>query len=219
MARKSMKRGKTQSIHQGKQQKQPSTGSHPAALWVRLAFAVVAIWILWVPLRMGEWLFHSGASSELVKMSSLPPQMSVTFEYNGVKTVRGYSGWSPKKDGNPARDKSIMGKALMVKDVKYQHGIGVQAPSEIVFGLKGKVKRFSCLVGADQGGSDSDHVVFIVKADGKQLFKSPVMSVHEAVVPVDLDVTGAKELSLIVESSGTGNDWRHADWLNLKFTK
>ena len=142
--------------------------------------------------------------------------MTVTLEFNGIKSKWGYSGWS--KDGaNPNVNKGIYGGELTINGTTYKQGIGTHAPSEIVFALDGKVRRFSCQIGPDQSGGASDTIVFKVFGDGRNLFESPVMR-QGMVLPVNLDVTGVKELSLRVNYVDS-DSWGHADWVNVKFEK
>jgi hypothetical protein len=159
----------------------------------------------------------STVSSAPKKTEPITTRMNATFEFSGVKTKWGYSSWV--QNGNPNLNKSIAGSNLQVRQVQYKRGIGVHAPSKIVFNLKGKVKRFSCLVAPDDSGGNSDNVVFQVFGDGHKLFESPALTVVSAPSPVDLDVSGILELSLEVDPSIKGAGWGHADWINIKFTK
>jgi hypothetical protein len=151
--------------------------------------------------------------------ASLTPQMNVTFEFNGIKSIRGFSGWSVDGSANPNLNKSIQGSELNIADTIYKHGIGTHAPSEVVFDLGGKVKRFSCLVGPDKSGGATDHIVFKVYGDGKKLFESPGLKGILKPLPVDLNVSGVKTLTLRMDTFYPGDGWAHGDWLNIKFLK
>jgi hypothetical protein len=139
---------------------------------------------------------------------------NLDISFNGIKAVRGYTSWGEK----PMKNQGIMGGELNIKEKVYERGIGTQAPSVIVFDLKGKVKRFTCLAGCDMKGGNSDMIVFAVKADGKKLYQSPMMKVQDEPVAIDVDVTGAKELSLIVAPYGD-DSWKQAVWANPRFIK
>jgi endo-alpha-N-acetylgalactosaminidase len=73
-------------------------------------------------------------------------------------------------------------------------------------------------VGVDEGGGGSASVIFIVQADGKQVFESPVMRTDSDPLPVDLDVSGVGELALILDPAGHP-DWDQGNWLDPKFRK
>jgi len=142
------------------------------------------------------------------------PGQTFNFTIGGIKTKRGFTGWGDR----PLKDLSITGAELKIKDKVYAQGIGTQAPSEIVLALDGKVKGFSCLAGVDVRAGDVGALSFIVLADDKKLFSSQVLKSSSDPVTISVDVTGAKELRLVVDPAGP-NDWDQADWVNLKFRK
>jgi hypothetical protein len=146
------------------------------------------------------------------------PRMTLTLQFDGVKSKWGYSGWAVDGGANPNVNQGIMGGDLVINGQVYRQGIGTHAPSEIVFDLGKKVKRFSCRVGANETGRDLERVRFRVLADGKKLFQSPVMAYNMDAIPVDLDVGGVQELSLRVDYV-ENDSWGHADWVDIKFEK
>lgn len=209
----------TKVVSQEKSEPLPSH-SHRGIILARLVFIVIVPWVVWKQMNLGRVLIDPSTFQYKVP-DQMPPksqQMSVTFEIDGIKAMRGYSGWSPHNDANPAKDRAISGNPLEVKGTLYQQGIGTHAPSEIVFDLEGKVKRFNCLAAVDQGAGSSGRVIFTVKADGKKLIKTPVLTCSDDPVSIDLNMEGVKDLSLICEGD-KNNGWCHGDWLNLKFTK
>jgi hypothetical protein len=208
-----------------KSAKKEQTKSWPPrglVMLIRLALVVIVagflVFYLWKP------------SKPVAKTPPPPPPLEIAqnfidsnapfvsqkldISFNGIKAVRGYTGWGEK----PLKNQGIMGGELNINGKTYERGIGTQAPSVIIFDLKGNVKKFSCLAGADNKGGNSDMIVFAVKADGKKLYQSPMMKIQDEPVSIDVDVTGAKELSLIVAPYGD-DSWKQAIWANPKFTK
>jgi alpha-galactosidase len=51
-----------------------------------------------------------------------------------------------------------------------------------------------------------------VQADGKGLWKSPVMSGLDDPKEIDLDVAGVQRLRLMVQDGGDGNSFDAANW-------
>ncbi len=49
-------------------------------------------------------------------------------------------------------------------------------------------------------------------ADGKTLVTTPTIHGHQPATPIDVDVTGAQVLDLIVGDAGDGNGNDHGDW-------
>lgn len=97
----------------------------------------------------------------------------------------------------------------------FKKGVGSHAPSEVTINVEGKdATNFTAIagIGMEQGGNSN--VNFVVKVDGKEVFrKNDVM--FKTSVPVNVDIRGAKTVSLITETNGAdSND--HAVWADAK---
>ncbi|MBN8456977.1 MAG: NPCBM/NEW2 domain-containing protein [Verrucomicrobia bacterium] len=118
-----------------------------------------------------------------------------------IREGHGKCGVNRSTDGNPI---TIGGRV-------FSRGLGTHARSEIEIPLGGAFKRFQASVGLDDekpGGS----VGFEVIVDGRKCFDSGVMKLGEAAKTVDVDVTAAKRLMLVVNDGGDGITCDHADW-------
>jgi signal transduction histidine kinase len=98
----------------------------------------------------------------------------------------------------------------------FARGIGCLSPSDMQFPLGGRFSRFQCVVGVDETGSGS--VTFEVHVDGRKLFDSGLMLAGQAGRVVDLDVTGAQELKLVVTDAGDGPNYDFANWADASLT-
>jgi hypothetical protein len=201
-----------------------SPGKH-LVFFTRLAFFLVILWFLgktfWDFIPHSKISTPAPAAGNTVtdKPVTQTNRMNITLKFDGIKSKWGYSGWATDGSANPNINKSIQGTDLQIRETKYKQGIGTHAPSEIVFDLEGKVKKFSCLVGPDKSGGTADIIIFKVSGDGNKLFESPVMRGSVEPMPVDLNVSGVKELNLQVLYGGAEQGWGHADWINVKFEK
>ncbi|WP_136605142.1 discoidin domain-containing protein [Paenibacillus dokdonensis] len=152
----------------------------------------------------------------------LTDQDSFDFEYedgaqylSDMEWIDATTGW-----GKVKKDWSVGGNVLTLYDGKgsrsYGKGIGTQASSEIRYAIGSKgYKRFTATVGIDQesgGGS----VLFQVWADGTKLFDSGTMNNKTPSIPVDVNISGKRELKLVVMDAGDGNTNDHADWADAK---
>ncbi len=118
----------------------------------------------------------------------------------------------------PMARKSIDENALRLDGVLYPHGIGTHANSVLNVDLKGAVKRFLCVVGLDdEGKGNAAKVVFKVVADGKTLFDSGTKISGEKPDIINVDVRGAKRLTLSVTAPNNEITWTHADWAGAMF--
>ncbi|NHC15886.1 beta-galactosidase small subunit-related protein, partial [Motilibacter deserti] len=135
-------------------------------------------------------------------------------QWASATTGWGSIGRDVSVDGNPIRVRSADGSART-----YAKGLGVHADSQLVYELsKLNLSRFQAVVGVDQEvpANAKSSVEFRVLLDGKEAFDSGAMTRGTAAVPVDLDVRGVKQLTLITGDSGNGNQEDHTDWADAK---
>lgn len=117
--------------------------------------------------------------------------------------------------GSPIANLSVENHPLSINGMIFKKGIGTHAASLITMNLKGTAERFQGAVGLDdEVKGKPGSVVFVIMADKKEAFRSPVMKYGMAAVNVDINLKGVKLLSLIVEDGGDGNNSDHADWVN-----
>ncbi|MGD0783878.1 MAG: NPCBM/NEW2 domain-containing protein, partial [Candidatus Aminicenantales bacterium] len=92
-------------------------------------------------------------------------------------------------------------RSLLVAGERFQRGIGMVAPQQAVYDLKGQFQRFRSLVGVDAMDmySRSD-LVFEVWADGRKLWESGVLRRSDCSRLVDVDIAGAQTLTLTVRN-------------------
>ncbi|MEX1025955.1 MAG: NPCBM/NEW2 domain-containing protein [Planctomycetota bacterium] len=131
---------------------------------------------------------------------------------------------SPFDDGGmtwPHRvDRSCIGQPLVVGGHVYHRGLGVHAPSELVYELDGAPWQLRGEVGVDDSvlrGPRIAHgsVRFSIRGDDEELWKSDVMRGGDPAVafgPLDLD--GVSELRLVVDPVDDFMGDR-ANWLRL----
>ncbi|SDD72224.1 alpha-galactosidase [Mucilaginibacter pineti] len=122
-------------------------------------------------------------------------------------------GWGQAK----AR-RSVGDNPITLAGVVYPHGVGSHAASTITIALKGAATHFASMVGIDDETGKKGSVIFIVKADGKQLAKTPVLHVGDSPQLISVDVTGAKQLTLEVDDAGDGITEDHGDWAGAILT-
>jgi len=129
------------------------------------------------------------------------------------------TGW-----GTIHRDASVEGNPIKLFSdsgvVTYDKGIGTHAHSEIIYDIAGKgYDRFQCYVGLDQEKNMNDvgSVGFQVWADGEKLFDSGTMRRDTPAKFIDVDVSGRKQLKLVVTDAGDGIGNDHADWAGAQF--
>jgi len=107
---------------------------------------------------------------------------------------------------------------MRMSGVRYHRGVGVQSISILVFDLDKKATQFSALVGLDDMGNKEIPLIFYVLGDKKILFQSPEMKMGDAPVKVEVDLTGIKQLGLLITDKigGISNKRTYANWANAK---
>ncbi|MFC3802296.1 NPCBM/NEW2 domain-containing protein [Cohnella sp. GCM10012308] len=148
---------------------------------------------------------RSAASDPVV--ATLTPPASAAVYLSDYAWDSGTAGW-----GNIQRDKSSDGKPITLNDVVYAKGLGTHAASEIVYTLGGAYARFQAAVGVDDETYGNGDVSFEVWLDGVKAFDSGVMTATSETQLIDLDISGAREMKLVVTNGVAGGDWDHADW-------
>lgn len=118
-------------------------------------------------------------------------------------------GW-----GSLQRNKSVWEKPITIAGRQFRRGLGAHAPSVIKYALDGKYRRFQSWVGAD--GATAPTITFEVCVDGQKRWESGLMQRDTAAKQVDVDVTNAKTLEMVVGDGGNGNTSDHADWADAR---
>jgi len=148
-------------------------------------------------------LIISGASAQntsTVWLDDLPIQ---TFS-EGIRPVIAKAGY---------------GKGLIsINGIAYSRGLGAITPCVLAFSLEGKAKHFSAEVGADDLGNKDIPLKFFVVGDKKVLFESGELRVGDDPVRLNVDLTGIKQLGLLVTDpvGGVTNKKTYANWANAK---
>ena len=93
---------------------------------------------------------------------------------------------------------------IVLKKQPYLKGIYAHAPSRYVYDLGGKWNRFEATIGLQNGAHAQGSGVFILKGDGKELFRSEKLDA-ESTAEVDVDVSNIETLELIVNTGKHGN--------------
>ncbi len=121
----------------------------------------------------------------------------------------------------PKKDINLNGKPLSLTGldggvVTYEKGLGTHANAELVYDISNdNYTRFQSYIGVEHDMSHrSGTVKFEVYVDGEKQYDSGVMKAGEPQQYLSVDVTGAKELKLVITDAGDGNAADHATWGN-----
>jgi sRNA-binding regulator protein Hfq len=113
----------------------------------------------------------------------------------------------------PAQDQSAPGGPLLVRGRQYAKGLGTRSRSHITYDLAGQFRSFQATAAIDDYAAGKGSVRFAVEVDRVRIWTSPLLTGSSRPVPVGpVDVTGKRQLALIVEYGELADvdDW--ADW-------
>jgi alpha-galactosidase len=123
----------------------------------------------------------------------------------------------------------IKNRLFNIAGERFERGIAMPSPGEIVVRLPTAAARFSAVVGVDSndlgyysnGGRGS--VIASVEANGQPLFQSAVLREGLAGVRISVELNGAREIKLMLSGAGEHGrtyqaEWDQADWANALVT-
>lgn len=116
------------------------------------------------------------------------------------------------------RDRSVTGGPLLANGVRHAHGLGVHAPSRLVWKLDGRFAALRGAVAIDDSVLLLPHrgsVVFRVLLDGEAAWESPLVRGGGEPLSFDLDLDGARELALEVDMATRFHEADRANWLGM----
>ncbi|MFJ9564723.1 NPCBM/NEW2 domain-containing protein [Streptomyces fuscichromogenes] len=146
----------------------------------------------------------------------IPPPTGNPY-LSDLSFVSSSNGWGPvERDMSNGEQAAGDGEPITIRGTVHDKGLGAHADSDVAFYLGGACTRFTATVGIDDEVAPNGSVTFSVTADGRTLTTTPVLTGASAPVPLDLDVSGAQQLHLVVSDGGDGNAHDHADWSDAR---
>ncbi len=173
----------------------------------------------------GRWTVRVGANP-VVGLTDVPAVARFGSGAEAEKATRAHV-WKPLPAGQSyvaGNDRSVEGRTLTTGGVRFGKGIGT-TPADRTVAL-GACSRFDATVGVDDevdgrvdraagaGGS----VVFAVVGDGRVLYESPLRKSVDEALPISVDVSGVRSLTLRVTDGGDGTSFDHAVWGDARLT-
>jgi small nuclear ribonucleoprotein (snRNP)-like protein len=122
------------------------------------------------------------------------------------------------------RDRSLLGNPLRLKFNsstrihEFDKGIGTRSFTSIVFGNDNNYSQFRAVVGIDVETDGHGDCVMVVEGDGIRLWSQRVRATDDP-LPIVVDITGIREIALIVLPGEDFDLADHADWADARFTR
>ncbi|MBD0403734.1 NPCBM/NEW2 domain-containing protein [Flammeovirga sp. EKP202] len=113
-------------------------------------------------------------------------------------------------------NEGIEGGRISIEGRKYEKGIGLHAPSKLVFPIEANYKTFVVTPGAND--SNGGLIRMRIQVDGNEVFNSgPIRRSNQEPQRLQIDVKGKKELTLLVDEEDGDRGGDHASWANAYF--
>jgi hypothetical protein len=112
-------------------------------------------------------------------------------------------------------DRNVRGDFLRAGGRLHLKGIGMHSAARLSYALPPGAKRFQAEAAIDDA-ADGGSVRFRVFVDGKEKYSSAVVRGGMPPVPIDIDLSGGKQIDLVVDFADRADvqDW--ADWLDAR---
>jgi hypothetical protein len=110
------------------------------------------------------------------------------------------------------KDRNVMGGPLSIAGRSFEKGIGCHSLTELRYKLEGHYESFAATIGIDDHVRPGGAVVFRVLGEGDVIWESGPVTGRDEPQDIVMDVTGVRELTLLVDY-GEGLDLSdHANW-------
>ncbi|MBN2578479.1 MAG: NPCBM/NEW2 domain-containing protein [Pirellulales bacterium] len=148
-------------------------------------------------------VFLQALSGRAVYLSDCKPG---TYRFTPYLSIR----WPYQNDRN------VDGGLLRNDGRLYLKGLGVHSAAQLSYPLEGKYQKFQAELAVDDSTDGGGSVRFHVLVDGHEKFASEIVHGRQPPTPVSVDVSGAKQLELIVDYADRGDVQDRADWLGAR---
>ncbi|MFG2877714.1 NPCBM/NEW2 domain-containing protein [Streptomyces sp. NPDC048337] len=199
----------------------PARPARPSAVRAPGA-ALTTTWAVTAPVTAPSALLTATATTSAYRFTAsarftpLPAPPTRDGYLSDLQWVSATNGWGPVEiDRSNGKQAAGDGTPIAFDGVTYPKGLGVHAPSEVVYHLGGRAARFTALVGIDDFStkqSSAGATRAIVRGDGRTLLTTPTLTGAGGPIPIDLDVTGIRLLHLVVEDANARSSFDHTSW-------
>ncbi len=111
--------------------------------------------------------------------------------------------------------RSCIETPMQIGQQRFEHGLGSHSVSEIAVHLPEPAARFEAEIGIDNDRNTFGRegtVVFVVQADGKELYRSAVRRGSDPALPIRVELAGQRHFTLHVLDGDDGPSCDHGDW-------
>lgn len=113
---------------------------------------------------------------------------------------------------------ALQEKPMAIRGQQFKNGLASRTEGLLRFALNGKAEKFYTLFALDDSSNKNCKAVLSAFADGKEVFKSPVITNGSKPLEINIDLKGIKQLELVIDNNGTGLYADRANYANAFIT-
>ncbi len=118
----------------------------------------------------------------------------------------------------PRLDRTFESNPLQLAGTEYSKGLAIRSRTEVVYRLPGSFTRLKAVVGIDDSVRPQGNVRLVIRGDNNVLLDMPIAGT-DAPKPVDLDLSGVRKLSILVDFGNQSGFGDHLDLCNARIIK
>lgn len=154
------------------------------------------------------------SQGKIVYLSSLKPETTTWTPFFGItKEVPAL-----KEFFGPRVDRGLTPGPIELDKKPRSKGIALHSRTELVYRLPGKFRRFKALAGIDDRVQPYGNVRLVVRGDDRVLWEGSVVG-GEPAKPLDLDLTGVRRLTILVDYGENLDTADHLDLAEARIVK
>jgi hypothetical protein len=157
---------------------------------------------------LGELAKIDFSQGKVVYLSDLKPESVEWTPY--IAAGKPLASWS--EFFRPRNDQSLRSGPLELGGKAYKKGLALHSRTTMVYRLPGRFHRFKAMAGIDDRFRPRGNVRLVIRGDDQVLVKLTVAGTDEQPQPIDVDLGGARRLTILVDF---GDDLDVADHLDL----
>jgi len=119
----------------------------------------------------------------------------------------------------PRTNKSLSGGPLKLGERVYENGLALHSRTEITYRLPGRFRRFKATAGIDDAVRPHGHVRLVIRSDENVLLEETLTGEDEQPLAIDLDLNGARRLSILADFGDKTDIADHLDLCEARIIK
>jgi hypothetical protein len=151
---------------------------------------------------------------KIVYLSDLKPEsIAWTPFFSTVKTLP-----SMEQFYAPRQDRNFESNPLQLAGTEYGKGLAIRSRTEVVYRLPGSFTRLKAVAGIDDSVRPQGNVRLVIRGDNNVLLDLPIAGTDPP-KPIDLDLSGVRKLSILVDFGNHAGFGDHLDLCNARIIK